>query len=472
MSVAAKRLSDVWAIVLLVLAVFASGETLPLYLRGFFVGDADEIIRAWYGRCAWDNANIIPYSHLSQPAWTAILAVGEGLARLLGLPFTLLGRITTVAFSWLCLRSVGGWVRAIGGRDWHAAAAVLLLMATPGFLLLSISVYPSVPFAALTAASLRALAEGRDVRAAAVIGWAPLVRWEGILIVALVGVFLVARKAWRALPWLLGPYVAYLLVQAARYGNPWKPLAYRTSKAMGAWLVWNPSVSAPQLKTAAISLSALWSPVILVGGLPLALIGLWQPQLRPACLGFLGLTVALLSIQHDFMVWPLRVFATPTMLGIMSVIAVASTIRAGRLVATAAALGVLVSCVMTVNRINATTVPPEGGFHVETGLHMFVRPADASDALAFLHTQTDADWIIVNHLNANLLRTDDQCSLYDLPLRLGTPNISLSRAFLPVFGLPEGTGLVVFHTLPTGVDQCEEVARFAGARQVIYRCSR
>ncbi|MFT7625132.1 MAG: hypothetical protein ACI9WU_004323 [Myxococcota bacterium] len=459
-----------------ILAVLTATTDLGLYFRGYFVGDADEVIRAWYGRCAIENPSIIPYSHLSQPGWTALLAVGEGLARLLGLPLTLMGRLTTVLFSWWCLRSVARFITVAGGSWRMAVAAQGLLICAPGYFLLSLSVYPSIALAAVTAASLTALAQGKTTRAAGLIAWAPLLRWEGILLVALVGLFVLIRRSWRPVPWLVGPYLVWIAAQALRYGNPWKPLAYRTSKAMGAWLLFNPSVGWDRMEPALHNLVALWSPVVLVGGLFVGLFALFQGRnrlgrdtLAPVALGFGGLTIALLSIQHDWMVWALRVFGTPMVLGVMCIGGVAARVKRGGILLAVATVGVMISGGMAFNKLNSATIPPAGGFHVEVGFHMFVRPAQADDALAWLHEQ-EADWVISNHLNANLLRADETCSLYDLPLRLGSPRMSLSRDFVPVFGLPEGEGLVVFHTKAAGVEDCKKVAEFRDSRLLVYRC--
>lgn len=73
-------------------------------------------------------------------------------------------------------------------------------------------------------------------------------------------------------------------------------------------------------------------------------------------------------------------------------------------------------------------------------------------------------------MNANLLRADTTCRLWDRDLWIGGPQLALSRRFEPTFGLPRGPRLVVFHTLPFGTEHCVEAARFASG-QTVMRCS-
>ena len=471
----AERLAAVLAVILGGLAVAVSfpavGEAL---FRGYFVQDADEMIRAWYGRCAWKNPAIVPYSHLSMPGWTAVLALGEGLGRLLGLPLTLPGRLVTVAAAWCVLRDGARWIRAVGGTAGEAAAAVLLIAACPGFFLLSLSVYPSVAFAALAVRASRQWSEGHLRSAVFTISWAPLVRWEGVLLLALFGAGLVVRRAPRLLGLLLGPYGVTLIVNAAAYGNPWKPLAYRTTRAMGAWLVYNPSLTWDAILPALKSLCTLYPPLMLVGAVLAA--PFLAVRWRVHRLGLLpwaaaGLAFALLSIQHDTMVWPLRVMATPTALGTLTLLALGFRSRLRRAVPWVLATAVAVSVVLSHQRIQGQSIPAPGRFRWEVGFHMFVRWADATEVRDWLLANgADQDFVIVNHLNANLLRADGDCRLWDLPLRLGSVGMSLDRGFQPSFGLPPGRGLVVFHAGAAADPRCAAAAWFPVPGISVYAC--
>lgn len=469
-------LATAYALVLAGMAVAVSFPTFgELVFRGYFVQDADEVIRAWYGRCALTNPYVIPYSHLSMPGWTALLAVAEAVGRLLHLPLTLGGRLITVAASWWCLRSAAGWVRAVGGTPRHALITVALIGVSPAFFVLSLSVYPSVALAALTVAGLRAWAEGRGLRAALLLGWAPWIRWEGALLVALMLVVMLSRRAWRWAGVLLVPYAVYLVSNAFRFGNPWKPMAYRTTKAMGSWLIFNPAVPADRMQAGLWNLVTLYSPLILLCGLPVALwaVARHRRRLGPLPWAYGGLTVALLSIHHEWMVWALRVFVTPWTLGLLCIVGVAvgSPRRVRAALFGLAAAATLVSTAMSFAKINDAKVPPPGRHRSEVGFHMMVRYGDAGPAVEWLHARHDlADWIIVNHLNANLLRADPTCSLYDLPIRMGNPQMSLSRDFVPVFGRPPGSGLIVFHALAYGVEDCALEATFEEAHLTVYRC--
>lgn len=465
-----------YAVLLAILAVVVSFPSAgELLFRGYFVQDADEIIRAWYGRCALENPSIIPYSHLSMPAWTAILTVTEQLGRLLGLPLTTGGRLVTVCAAWLCLRSAAAWIRALGGTERHALLGVVLIAATPGFFLMSLTIYPSVTLCALMVTAGRFWSEDRLTAAALTLAWAPLIRWEGALLVGLLGVMIALRRAWRALGWLLAPYALYLVSNAIQYGNPWKPLAFRTTKHMGAWLIMNPEVTWERMGPALWSMVALYSPVVLVGALALVPIVAWthRSAMGPVVWAYAGLTVALLSIQHTWMVWALRVLVTPTVLGVLVVVGLAARLpsaRWGQVLLGAAALGTVVSIGMAWWKINNATLRPAGHVRAEPGFHMAVRNADASEAHAWLLEQEGWDWVLSNHLNANLLRADATCRLYELPLRLGNPRMSLDRGFKPTFGLPPGRGLAVFHTAPYGMDDCRHVRTFQGPRLQVFAC--
>ena len=467
-----ELLSALYCVVMAILAVTVSfPDTGELLFRGYFVQDADEVIRAWYGRCAWENPNIIPYSHLSMPGWTLLLAIGETVGRWLGLPLTLPGRLMTVAAAWVLLKNAASWVRLQGGSHSLALAVVALIAATPGFFLMALTVYPSVMFSALVVTAARLLAEDRPRAAAIVVGFTPLIRWEGVLIIGLFGLFLLLRRSFRSLPILLAPYAVYLAFNVLRFGNPWRPLAWRTTRYFGAWLIWNPQVTWDQRIEVFGHLAMLYSPAILLGGL------LLFPRFRrlgPLPWAYAGLTVAFMSIQHDFMVWALRVIVTPTTLGIVALTGVAAglgqKLRHG-LVA-AMALATLVSLGMSWSHLNNATVPAEGRFRSEAGFHMFVRHADATEVLDWLKTQ-EADWVMTNHMNANLLRADGACGLYrDYPLRLGVLEMSLSSDFQPTFGVPSGTGIVImFGDAIDAPEGCEIAQRFHIARLTALRCT-
>ena len=468
-------IAAIYGLVAVGLAVIVSDpEVGELLFRGYFVQDADEVIRSWYGRCAYKNPLIIPYSHLSMPGWTLILTLGEGLGSLLGLPLTLPGRVMTAGCAWLCLHQGAQFIRAMGGNTAMALVYVILLGASPAFLLMAVTVYPSMALAALTISAVRYRADNRHTLAAAVVAFAPLFRWEGILLIGLFFTFTVLEKRWKTLPALLAPYVIYLTTNALQFGNPWKPLAYRTTRAMGAWLPFNPYLSWEQFQPGATNLITLYSPVVLVGLLPVAAWMAWKQRERLGilALAYGGLTVALLSIQHEFIVYALRVFLTPYTLAVLFGVAAISMwrfrVQTSLLVIGAAAI--TTSAAMSFHKINESTVPPPGGFRSEAGFHLAVRYADATPVLEWLQAQPAVDYILTNHMNANLLRADDTCQLYDLPLHLGSPSINLDRGFKPLFKRPAGHGLLVFGTLPMGVDDCELAYTHPESRMTVYEC--
>ena len=468
-----ERVADAYALVLLAIAIAVSFPTVgELVFRGIFIQDADEVVRSWYGRCAFLNPSVIPYSHLSMPGWTALLGVGEAVGRLLGLPMTMPGRLITVAAGWVCLRSAAGWVRAVGGSERLALAAVALIAASPGFFLMTLTVYPEVTLAAIAVTAFRFVAEDRLRAAAILIGWAPQVRWEGILLVLLVGAVLALRRAWRPLPWLLVPYLLYLGINAVQYGNPWTPLVFRTTPAMGTWLVLNPAVTWDLLRPALINLATLFSPLVLLGGIAVAVSTTVRREWRLALMAFgaAGLAVALFVIWHEYTVWALRVFVVPTTLALLALVGQAVTWRP-RLLLGLAAAATVASAVMTFVKVESRKVPAPGRIQNEIGFHMFVRYADAAPVIEWLRGER-ADWIVTNHLNANLLRADPTCSMRDLPLRMGSPRVSLdfNDRFEASFGLPPGEGLVIFHALVAGVPGCTLVKRFEDAHMDIYRC--
>ncbi len=476
----AERVAALYGAVLLVLAAASSVPAIGEWLfHGYFVQDADEVIRAWYGRCAWSNPNIIPYSHLSMPGWTAILAATEGLGMALGLPLTFVGRMVTVLAAWTCLRQTAAFIRTTGGDERTALLAVTVLAASPGFFLMSLTVYPEVALLALALWALNAFANGHFRRVGLLIGVAPLIRWEGALLWALFAVALTVRaierrpKALAGLGLLALPYGSYLLVTAIRWGNPWTPLAWRTTKFMGAWRLFNPDVPWPRLRDGLANLITFYSPVVLLGALPLGLVALRRHRpLVLATLAFGGLDTLMLSVQHDFMVYPLRVFVVPLGLGVALTAAVAgrSSPRWRNLVLAMLTLGTAYTVGAAYGKIQDARLPRPGESRDEIGFHAFVRQADASAALEWLMTAEVDDWLIVNHQNANLLRADATCRLYERPLWIGGPRLALSRAFEPAFGLPPGGGLVVFHLLPFAPAGCTEVARFDESHQVVYRC--
>ncbi len=473
----ADRLALGVALLLGVLSVVISDPERGAWLfRGVFVQDADEVIRAWYGRCAFDNPQIIPFSHLSMPGWTFVLALGEAVARALGLPLTLMGRLTTVVFFWAALRHAAAWLRAVGASESRAALAVAVLATSPGVFLMALTVYPEIALLALTLGGLRYLAEGRPLAAALTLGWAPLVRWEGALLLGLLLLVLFVQRApWTARLAALGPYLVYLASVAWRFGNPWTPLAWRTTKAMGAWRLWNPDLAPGALSEALVHLATLFSPLLLVGALPWvpwilgrclsrAPLALRNRRQLPLALAYAGLTVTLFSIQHDYMVYPLRVFAVPAALG-----AVLWLAQPGRVVPVVVVLAAAFTT-GTGWRFVADRQLPEPGAGLETlGFHTFVRHADATPLLTRLVEERQG-WLLVNHMNANLLRADDDCRLLERDLWIGGPDLSLSRDFRPTFGTPPGPGQIVFHALPFGVNHCVAESATHVPGQSVFRC--
>ncbi|HIA04648.1 MAG TPA: hypothetical protein EYN06_10275 [Myxococcales bacterium] len=467
--------TNLYGIVLAALAIVVSDPQIgELIFRGYFVQDADEVIRSWYGRCSLENPLIIPYSHLSMPGWTLVLAVGEWISQACGLPLTMLGRLTTVAAAWWCLRGVSDWVRAIGGNHNHALIAVVLIAASPAFFMLSLTVYPSIAFLTLAVQSFRFWAQDRPRAALFAIGLTPLIRWEGVLLLALMALFVLVKGLWKQGLWLLAPYLTYLIINALQFGNPWKPLAFRTTRHMGAWLVFNPHLNLDNLWPAVVNLCSLYSPLLFAGAIAVALYLAVRRKwdLGPLPWAAAGLTVALLSIQHEWTVWVLRIFVTPYSLAVMAVIGLAVHLsnKTRNLILALIAVAALFSIGSTWHKVYNQTVPKPGNLRHEIGYHMFVRYSDATPVLSWLHAQK-ADWVIVNHLNANLFRADPQCSLYDLPLRIGSPGMSLSAKFEPSFGLPKGNGLVVFHAGAAGIEKCSLVKVFRESHLQIYRCS-
>ncbi len=456
-----------------VVSVPAVGEVL---FRGTFVQDADEVIRAWYGRCAFKNASVIPHSHLSMPGWTAVLALGEGLGRLLGLPLTLPGRLVSVAAGAWLLRNGAGLVRSAGGSVRLGRVAAALVACSPAFFLLTLTVYAEVAFAALLVAAFRAQLEGRVRAAALLAGLSPLVRWEGGLVLGLLAAVFASERRWRALLWLGLPYAAYLASNTLHFGDPLRPLANRTTETVfGAWRVLNSRVPGPLLREAAANLAILVSPVVLLGGLALAPWSLRHPRLRPLAFGATGLLATMLLIWHDTEVWSLRVFLPPTVLAVLGCCAAmaASSARVRRVGVGVLVAATLVTALVSWRWIDGLKIPAPGRFRSELGYHMVVRAADATEALERVHDEL-ADpslrWVLTSHMNANLLRADPTCTLYDHPLHLGVPRLSLTPRFLPRLALPDGDGLWVSHAGPIHEPGCTEVARFPEAGQWLARC--
>ena len=478
-AVTPERAALLYGAVLAAFAVLVSDPEAGLRLfRGIFIQDGDEIIRAWYGRCSWDNPAIIPFSHLSMPGWTGLLALGEGVARLTGLPLTLLGRWTTAAFATVALHAAASLARRVAPQNAERAAwlAVLLLGASPGFFLLSLTVYPEVALLALILLGTRLLLDGHPLRAMLAFGPMPLIRWEGALVLIPVVLYIL----WSGTPWrarlkglaiLVAPYALYLAAVAIRWGNPWTPLAWRTTKAMGAWRLWNPEVPSELLSAAANSLFTLYSPGVWLLGLVAAASAVGASRhaatraiLIPA-LAFFGLTALLFSVQHDFMVWPLRVFVVPA--GLAAVLIAA---RFGPALQSVAGVAVALSVGMTASAIADVKLPAPGRSVDHLGFHATIGWADAEDALTWtLNQPPESGWVLINHMNANLLRADTTCRLWDKDLWIGGPQLALSRRFEPTFGLPPGPGLVVFHTLAFKTDHCIEAARFPSG-QTVMRC--
>ena len=471
-----ERLAALYALGVGILAIVISDpEAGELLFRGYFVQDADEIIRSWYGRCVSKNPLIIPYSHLSMPGWTSVLALGEWIGQGLNLPLTLPGRLVTVFCAWLCLHQGVAVIRHVGGNTWLAIAYVILLGASPAFFLMALTVYPSVALASLTISAIRYRLDGRHALSAGLIAITPLFRWEGVLLIALFLVFVVYERHWRVLPWLLVPYSLYLTVNAIQFGNPWKPLAYRTTRAMGAWLPFNEYLTWERFEPGLVNLVTLYSPIVLIGALPIAA---WMILKRCKALGilslaFAGLSVSLLSIQHEFIVYALRVFLTPYALGILLLtVALATTRRYSRIGGISLlTLAVGASLLMSFDKINNATIPAPGGYRSEAGFHLVVRYADAQPVLDWLQAQQTPDYVLTNHMNANLLRADNQCQLYDMPLHLGSPEINLDRGFKPLFERPKGRGFLVFGTLPMGVDDCALRFTHQESRMTVYECN-
>jgi len=464
---AAAAVGLAWALLAVLSSDPAIGESL---FRGYFIQDADEVVRAWQARCVSQNPNIIPYSNLSMPGWNLLLAAGEWMAQGIGARLTMAGRLVSAGFGWACLHHLVRWTQN-HGADWRVSlAAVLMVVSCPAFFLLGFSVYPSVTLAALLMMAVRYWSEDRLVTAVSIIAWAPMIRWEGVLLVALFCLAIIIRRRWKLLGIILLPYGMYLGFNAYLYSNPLQPLVYRTDQ----WQLFHPDLVWETIRPALVNVSLFYSPIVWLLGLGSAIWLFFRSRKKHwiIALAALGMTTALFSINHHHTVWVMRIFATPWLLCVLCVVGAAlstSCSASKRILLGLSIAAVLISTGLCFSKINNQSIPAPGEFRDEPGFHLFIRHTDATEVTTWL-AQQPADWIIVNHLNANLMRADPTCRLQNNALRMGTSKMSMDRSFRPTFGLPVGEGLLVFHTMPYGVEGCEEVKRFEKSNMVILRC--
>lgn len=181
-----------------------------LALRSHGAYHDDDLDHYFMARAAFRQPHFL-IDTWGRPAFTILYALPAQLG-------WLVTRLFTVALALLAAILTARAAARIGFR--HAWLAAGLAVWQPLFYRLSSSALAEPLAALLIAALLWAVAEERDDLAGWMAGLLPLARLELIVVVPVVAIWLIGRRNWRPLLWLVAPLLLWAIVGGVAYGDP------------------------------------------------------------------------------------------------------------------------------------------------------------------------------------------------------------------------------------------------------------
>ncbi len=167
-----------------------------------YIGDADSLTHYKFSRYSWLYPEFLLH-HWGKPVFTLLSSpfaqFGHGGVSV----FNLLAGLGSGWFAWLSARRLGYPNRLL---------LPFLLFFAPVYTFFIISGQVEVLFGLFVIATAYLCLDKKYFWAAVLISFSPLVRTEGIIIIPVFGLFFLAAKQYRAIPWLLTGSVIYSII--------------------------------------------------------------------------------------------------------------------------------------------------------------------------------------------------------------------------------------------------------------------
>ncbi|MFP4467737.1 MAG: glycosyltransferase family 87 protein [Bacteroidales bacterium] len=196
------------SIVLLLGGLFLFFMWLLLASEGY-IGDADGLTHYKFSRYSWLYPEFLLH-HWGKPVFT-----------LLSSPFAQFGYDGVSVFN-LLAGMASGWFAWLSARRLGYSNRLLLpflLFFAPVYTLFVISGQVEVLFGLFIVATAYLCLDKKYLWAAVLISFSPLVRTEGIIMIPVFGLFFLAVKQYRAIPWLLTGSVIYSIIGYFHYDD-------------------------------------------------------------------------------------------------------------------------------------------------------------------------------------------------------------------------------------------------------------
>lgn len=195
------RFFEKYRLVLLMIVVILGYGGILLYFDG--TGDSgDSILHYLFAKSAPLHPELY-LNHWAKPVFT-----------LLASPFAQFGFIGMKVFNMLVVMATCVFTYKSAER-WNLKRAyltVLVIICSPLLIRHTFSGLTEPLFALFIALGMYLVSRQRYIFACVIVSFLPFVRSEGLIVMTAFGLFLLLRKEWKALPWLLFGHVIYSLV--------------------------------------------------------------------------------------------------------------------------------------------------------------------------------------------------------------------------------------------------------------------
>ncbi len=180
------------------------------FLSGTFSGGGDTITHYLFSRYSWQQPHFL-LDHWAKPVFTLISS-----------PFAQFGLRGVVIMNILLgvFSALIAWDFARRLKMANAWIIPLLLCFSPVYTMAMLSGLTEIMFGFFLIAAMWLFVKERFVAGAILIGFSFLVRTEGVFLIPVFGLFLLAFRRYKALPFLLTGFVFYSIVGWMYFGDP------------------------------------------------------------------------------------------------------------------------------------------------------------------------------------------------------------------------------------------------------------
>ena len=174
-----------------------------------YIGDADSLTHYKFSRYSWLYPEFLLH-HWGKPVFTLLSSPFAQFGHDGVSLFNLLAGMASGWFAWLSARRLGYSNRLL---------LPVLLFFAPVYTFFVISGQVEVLFGLFIIATAYLCLDKKYFWAAVLISFSPLVRTEGIIMIPVFGLFFLAAKQYRAIPWLLTGSVVYSIIGYFHYND-------------------------------------------------------------------------------------------------------------------------------------------------------------------------------------------------------------------------------------------------------------